>query len=117
MKVIDHRIKTKSTDDYNLLKKSHCGFEGRTIKVCCPLEDISPDSTGSKEIEEDIPSTYDGISSRLPSQTTCGKIDINQDRIIGGNAAQLGKIGEKFDRMKKRTRSFNFSGLNFNINF
>lgn len=102
MKVMDHRIKTKSTDDYNLLKKSHCGFEGRTINVCCPLEDTSPDSIGSKESGEELPSIYDGISSRLPSQTACGKIDINQDRIIGGDAAQLGKIIEKFEKMKTR---------------
>lgn len=95
MKVLNHRIKTKSADDYNLLKNSHCGFEGRTIKVCCPLDDISPDSTGSKEIEEE--STDDaGVSSAiLPFQSTCGKVGINHERIVGGIAAQLGKMVEK----------------------
>lgn len=87
--VLSHRIKTKSVDDYNLLKNSHCGFEGRTTKVCCPLDETSPDSSLSlgEVIDEEVPSN-EGRNSR--STLECGKIGINRDKIVGGTPAQLG---------------------------
>lgn len=91
--VLSHRIKTKSVDDYNLLKKSHCGFEGRTTKVCCPLDETSPDSLGLGEVvDEEVPSNE---GRNLRSTLECGKIGINRDKIVGGKEAQLGENPRK----------------------
>jgi len=57
--------------DLTLLRKSICGFEGTTSKVCCPLDKTIPEDT-------------------LSSQMTCGQIQLSTDRIIGGSQSQLG---------------------------
>ncbi|KAL4097149.1 hypothetical protein QTP88_021973 [Uroleucon formosanum] len=54
-----------------LLRNSICGFEGRTSKVCCPLD---------KTILEDT----------LSSQTTCGQRQLSTNRILGGSQSELG---------------------------
>jgi len=83
--ILQRRVHTKSVEDYDHLKKSFCGHEGKVVKVCCPLEDLSPD----------IPAVV--LNTRTPdknsnaqSPTICGVTNINRDRIIGGNSAQLG---------------------------
>lgn len=93
LKVLNHRIKTKSDDDLNFLRTSHCGFDGRQAKVCCPLKEISPDSLGMEEIvnENEEPTTDgDALSSGSSSESTCGKIAVNRDKIVGGKNAELG---------------------------
>jgi len=54
-----------------LLRKSICGFEGRSSKVCCPLDNLIPES-------------------KLPSQITCGQRKVAVFRIIGGSTSELG---------------------------
>ncbi|XP_060866108.1 venom protease-like [Metopolophium dirhodum] len=57
--------------DLILVRNSICGFEGKTSKVCCPLENTIPKDT-------------------LSSQMTCGQRQLSTDRIIGGSQSQLG---------------------------
>jgi len=59
--------------DMILLRNSICGFEGRTSKVCCPLDKTIPEDT-------------------LSSQMTCGQRQLSADRIIGGSQSQLGRL-------------------------
>lgn len=89
--VLEHRIKTKSADDYSLLKKSQCGFEGRTPKVCCPLDETSGDVIGLDSIEE-VPSNE---NRTIRSTLDCGKIVISGNRIVGGKISELGENSRK----------------------
>lgn len=68
---------------YTFLKNSMCGFEGSTVKVCCPLEKLQP-------VSENI--YHSKINtSLLPSSNTCGRASRIKNRIIGGNSAILGQ--------------------------
>lgn len=76
-------LSSASTD---LLRRSHCGFDGTLPKVCCPLNDnpapvpsTTPASTGGDPLETDL----------LPGTETCGLG--SQDRIYGGEKTQLGE--------------------------
>jgi len=77
------------------LKKSFCGFEGRNTKVCCALENqVEPATQNSPNVVGLIGTTNNGLSSKLPLQTTCGISNVTRIRIIGGNPAELGRNNE-----------------------
>ncbi|VVC37364.1 Hypothetical protein CINCED_3A022459 [Cinara cedri] len=82
-----------------LLRNSFCGYENRDPKVCCPLENESgsnnrpgnnnlTNKTTQKPVEQ--PDYETVSSSKLPSQSTCGKTSITHERIVGGMPAELG---------------------------
>lgn len=78
--ILEHR---KKAEYFNLIKASFCGYEGRTTKACCPVDD-SP---------EDVPEpqwTPAPPPVALPAPAECGKVQVNRDRIVGGHAATLG---------------------------
>jgi len=79
---MEHREKAEY---YNLLKASFCGYEGRSPKVCCPLD------KPTKETEVHVQSNGEISSSLLPSKATCGISQVNRDRIIGGTPSKLGR--------------------------
>lgn len=81
----------KKIESYNLIKASFCGYEGRVTKICCPLSTTIPDSPQPET------STNNGevLSSILPSKSTCGKVEVSHDRIVGGTPAELGENFEK----------------------
>lgn len=73
-------------DAYTFLKKSVCGYEGRIVKICCPLEKLQPVTENIYHWNIDT-----NKSSILPSANTCGRARRISNRIIGGNAAILGQ--------------------------
>lgn len=90
----------KNATVVSLLRNSFCGYEGKEIKVCCPLDDevfttTEYSSTTKKRTE---PTTAGGqqivLSSKLPSQNTCGKTNTSQNRIVGGHPADLGEYSK-----------------------
>lgn len=54
-----------------LLRKSICGFEGKSSKVCCPIDKTIPEA-------------------KLLSQIMCGQRKVISSRIIGGSQSELG---------------------------
>ncbi|KAL5236010.1 hypothetical protein ACI65C_003420 [Semiaphis heraclei] len=75
------------------LKKSFCGFEGKSTKVCCPLENnvapVAPVApvTMATTVK---PIALNNGAAKLPSQSVCGLTNVTRSRIIGGTPAELG---------------------------
>lgn len=98
------------------LKKSFCGFEGRSTKVCCALENnaepVAPVETTvpkvpavpvepsgpivpaapvpKPNIMNNVGTTNNG-EAKLPLQSRCGITNVTRSRIVGGTPAELGK--------------------------
>lgn len=80
----------------DFLRNSLCGYEGKYPKVCCELDsqptDNSPSTTTTARAVVSLRS--DNVetvkSTKLPSQSTCGKSDNPHDRVVGGVPAILG---------------------------
>jgi len=87
----------KNATIVNLLRSSYCGYEGRDVKVCCPLDDETFSTTEytpmttKKRVESTVVGQQTVFSSKLPSQNTCGKTNTSQNRIVGGHPADLGE--------------------------
>ncbi|XP_050544574.1 venom protease-like [Daktulosphaira vitifoliae] len=89
----------------NFLRKSMCGYEGKTPKVCCELESILSNVNNNKtddkneetntkkflSITENVSMNKSESYSKLPSTSSCGRITSSPKfRIIGGHPAELG---------------------------
>lgn len=86
----------KNTTVVNFLRSSFCGYEGKDVKVCCPLDDevISTTeytSTTKRRVEPTGVGQPSVLSTKLPTQNTCGKTNTSQNRIVGGHPADLGE--------------------------
>jgi len=78
------------------LRKSFCGHEGQSPKVCCPLEErATATTTTTRSVNNYKPKLSKGVAagspSRLPSRNACGQVHGIRDRIFGGNPATIGK--------------------------
>lgn len=85
-----------------LLRNSFCGYEKKDPKVCCPLENeevsVPSNQPGYENTERPKitqkpvdQSDYETVSSsKLPSQSTCGRTNVSHERIVGGIPAELG---------------------------
>lgn len=79
------------------LKKSFCGFEGKSTKVCCPLENnvapVAPIAPAPPvmptNVINNIGTTNHG-EAKLPPQSKCGITNVTRSRIVGGVPAELG---------------------------
>jgi len=76
------------------LKKSFCGFEGKSTKVCCPLENnvapVAPAVASVTMATTVKPIALNNGAAKLPSQSRCGLTNVTRSRIIGGTPAELG---------------------------
>uniref|UniRef100_A0A2S2Q5Y0 CLIP domain-containing serine protease n=1 Tax=Sipha flava TaxID=143950 RepID=A0A2S2Q5Y0_9HEMI len=82
------------------LRNSMCGYEGRDPKVCCaldsetnnnPSQNIPPPTTTVRPNTSFGSDNVETVkSSKLPSQSTCGKSNSSHIRIVGGIPADLG---------------------------
>jgi len=89
------------------LKKSFCGFEGKSTKVCCPLENnvapvapaapaalaappASPAPVMPTNVMNNIAGTTNHGEAKLPTQSKCGITNVTRSRIVGGVPAELG---------------------------
>lgn len=73
----------KSNSDDIFLKNSFCGYDNKFPKVCCSSTDNQTSSSDSQG--------YETVSSpKLPSQSTCGLVQVSVERIIGGRKSELG---------------------------
>lgn len=80
------------------LRSSFCGYEGKDVKVCCPLENEQTSTTEYVHTDRTTRGQTSNIGTRqpivdspkLPSINTCGKTNTSQNRIVGGHPADLG---------------------------
>lgn len=85
------------------LRKSFCGYEGQSPKVCCPVEEQAASHPTTTTTEKSVSNAYHrepkpsssltssgSSSSRLPSKNACGQVLDIRDRIFGGNPAAIG---------------------------
>ncbi|KAK9869223.1 hypothetical protein WA026_002974 [Henosepilachna vigintioctopunctata] len=76
--------KPMSQADTNLLRRSHCGFEGNIPKVCCPNEADTMANRAPIPGDDVLPSNTTNL---LPDTADCG-IDTGK-RIVGGESTEL----------------------------
>lgn len=75
------------------LRSSHCGYEGIYPKVCCPLNNNTTRIIPQKDRYES--NGYETVlSSKLPSQKTCGRINQNITKTItdGNQPSNLSRL-------------------------
>ncbi|XP_026805755.1 uncharacterized protein LOC113548864 [Rhopalosiphum maidis] len=72
----------------DFLKKSLCGFEGKTRKMCCALE--SNVTTVPPHVEVTTVDIGLDLKLKLPPETTCGVRNVTIVKILGGAPSELG---------------------------
>lgn len=86
---------TKSNVSKEFIQKYQCGYDRKKKigKVCCPLDNTSPEISSLQELVTKSPQVTTEDSNRTSeifSKSKCGRISVNRDRIVGGAKAELG---------------------------
>ncbi|KAJ8925924.1 hypothetical protein NQ315_009776 [Exocentrus adspersus] len=84
--VLQKRPINVQNSDY--LKKSRCGLEGTTPKVCCPL-DTDATRAATETRVSNMNNEHPVNSELLPSKDICGLVGDESNKIHGGEKAEL----------------------------